>query len=168
MKVVTFLFCMIYSLAICYASEVEIAMESCLYQKNTQQSVRYKNIDMVEIYASDNYNDFGEANYIKYLGGDLGYAEKKSTGMIFYKKNRYSLSMAHSLNNYNNKFTQPRRLDFLLSEWGSISINSRDYICVNFPFEGVGESGRFQKIRNAFLFDIKGRTLFFSVKNTAE
>ncbi|MDK9355124.1 hypothetical protein QQF54_00225 [Lelliottia sp. V106_10] len=168
MKFITLLFCMIYSIAICHASEFEIAMESCLYQKSTQQSVKYKNIDMAQIYVSDNYNDLGGASYIKYLGGDLGYAEKKSTGMIFYKKNRYSLSKAHSLNNYNIKFNQPRRFEFLLSEWGSVSINGRDYICVNFPFEGVGESGDFQKIRNVFLFDIKGRDLFYSVKNTAE
>lgn len=168
MKVKILLFCMIHLIKTCYANEVEIAMRSCLYQKNTQQNVKYKSIDTVEVYASNNYHGFGEASYVKYLGGDLGYSEKKSIGMIFYKKNRHSLSKAHGLSNYKNKFTQPRRFEFLLSEWGSVSINSRDYICVNFPFEGVGESGGYQKIRNAFLFDIKGGALFYNVKNTVE
>ncbi|EPN9529565.1 hypothetical protein ACT5AM_004308 [Cronobacter malonaticus] len=87
--------------------------------------------------------------------------------MIFYNGKVYPFSMVIIIGKYGDKGPQLSMLDFSLTERSEILLNHH-YLCANFPFSGIGESGSLQSVKNALVFELGGTSVFYTVKNTNE
>jgi hypothetical protein len=143
-------------------------MDPCLCQKAICNNIKYNEIDNGNIIIDDDYNNLGELRYIEYKNLEIGYIEKNDKGSIFYNNKIYDLFQAKWIRNQNIKNNTISTFDYSLAELALISLNGSRYICINFLFNGMGESGRYQQIKNALIFNIKSsnKDLYYAAKDT--
>ena len=139
------------------------ALKTCLYQHSSTKGITYSEIDTSEMITDDSYSKFGAARYVEYNGVSVGYGEYRH-GMAFYRETvAYPLSMSKVVGVGLPIKGTPKDIDYMISEWGSVKFKKREFICVNVPFSGVGQSGEHQNIRNVFVYDAKGKEIYYTV-----
>jgi len=161
---VLFNFFLFYSIAVVANDSIPSnALKTCLFQRSLIDGVNYSSIDVSAVLIDSNYSTEGEVRYIDYKGTIVGYGSSLS-GMAFYKGSKsYPLSKSKIIEVGLFVKTIPKEIDFSVSEWGYIKINNKSFICVNVPFSGVGESGKYQDIRNVFVYGMKGNDIYYTV-----
>lgn len=139
------------------------ALETCLFQRSLIDGVNYSPIDTGVMITDDSYSESGEARYVEYNGASVGYGESKLGAAFYNNKKFYPLSKSKVIETGLPIKTVPKEIDYSVSEWGSISVGNKRFICVNVPFPGVGHSGKHQDIRNVFVYDINGSEIYYTV-----
>ncbi|MFW3797128.1 hypothetical protein [Klebsiella pneumoniae] len=161
-------FFLFYSIAVVANDSIPSnALKTCLFQHSLIDGVDYSSIDTSAVITDSNYSAAGEVRYVDYKGTIVGYGNSRS-GMAFYKGSKsYPLSKLKVIDFGLLIKSIPKEIDYSVSEWGYIRLNNKSFICVNVPFSGVGESGKHQDIRNAFVYDMKGNDIYYTVENVS-
>lgn len=139
------------------------AIKACLYQHSWGKNIVYSSIDTGEIITDDSYSEFGGASYVEYKGLTIGYGKYRDKMAFYSNKIAHPLSDAVFINIGYHLKAIPKEINYLVSEWGGINLKNKSYICVNAPFDGIGESGEYQRMRNVFIFNVKNRGIYYSV-----
>lgn len=165
-KKIVFHFSLFYSMAVAANSNIPLnVLKVCLFQHSSIEGGDYSPVDISAVLTDGDYSSSGEVHYAEYNGSAIGYGASQS-GMAFYKGTKpYPLSKSKVIEVGLPIKIVPEEIDYAVSEWGSIKLNKRDFICVNVPFSGIGESGQHQDIRNVFVYDIKGNDIYYTVGN---
>jgi hypothetical protein len=141
------------------------ALKTCLFQHSLTYGLNYSSIDTSAVITDSDYSKAGEVSYVEYKGTIVGYGVSRS-GMAFYKgKKTYPLSNSKIVELELSIKEIPKEIDYSVSEWGYIKSRKKNFICVNVPFSGVGQSGKHQDIRNVFVYDTKSNDIYYTVGN---
>lgn len=143
------------------------AIISCLSASSTSASVKWRALPTEEINSQDAYRDGYDATfYIIEAGMEIGYAEQGAAKGIIFDSKIYPLTGARALVGFS---VRPTELNPYTAEWGMVTDASGKYLCVSFPFGGLGQSGTFQKNRSAYLMPFvaanKPRVLYYATGN---
>lgn len=137
-----------------------MAVLSCLAAKAMSPSVKWRPIATEKIYSEDNYkNGFDATYYVMFGEKQVGYAEHGDEKTIIYGDQVVPLAQARMLPGLN---VRPTKLNPFSAEWSIVDDKSASYLCVSFPFGGLGRIGTFQKYRSAYLIALayeKGRPI---------
>ena len=129
-----------------------VAISSCLAAQALSSSVKWRPIATDKIYSEDDYKDGFDATYYVIAGGkQIGYAERGEEKAIFYGDHIFPIARARMLPGFN---LRPTELNPFAADWATVEDESGTYLCVSFPFGGLGRSGGFQKYRSAYLVDV--------------
>ena len=129
-----------------------VAISSCLAAQALSPSVKWRPIATDKIYSEDDYKDGFDATYYVIAGGkQIGYAERGEEKAIFYGDHIFPIARARMLPGFN---LRPTELNPFAADWATVEDESGTYLCVSFPFGGLGRSGGFQKYRSAYLVDV--------------
>lgn len=133
-------------------SPSKAAAYSCLSAYAVVPSVRWQELPTHEIYSQDDYKDgFAATYYIVANGKEIGYAERGEKKAILYDRELMLISRARRLRGFD---TPPTELNPHMAEWGTVTDESGRFLCISFPFGALGQSGRFQKYRSAYLISL--------------
>lgn len=137
---------------------------SCLKSAANSRSITVRELSTHEFQEEDDYAEgFNAPYFLKYKGGDVGYAESKKTDALIYMGKLFRLSSAISLGN--NRGIGPSSFTPFLAEWSIVGERDSQYLCVNFNFDGLGQSGDFQNIHGGYLLNTKTKELYFVVRD---
>lgn len=165
-KKLLFNFFLFYSIAVVANDSIPSnALKTCLFQHSLIDEANYSPIDISTVITDSNYSTAGEVRYVYYKGTIVGYGNSRS-GMAFYMGSKpYPLSKSKIITVGLLIKSIPKEIDYSVSEWGYIKLNNNNFICINVPFSGIGESGKHQDIRNVFVYDMKGNDIYYTVGN---
>ncbi|MGI0506064.1 hypothetical protein [Burkholderia cepacia] len=142
----------------------ESLVKSCLLARAVIPSVTIQNINVGEVLQEDDYADEFNASYLfKYEGTDVGYAEGKSEQALIYSGKLYQFSRAISIGNNNG--IKPTSFNPTLAQWSIAKDGRQRYVCVSFNFDGLGQSGSFQRVHGGYLLNSKTKKLYFAVRH---
>jgi hypothetical protein len=141
----------------------ELLIRSCLQNDSASPAVAFHRLDPHEIIEQDDYMSGFNAPYIfEYKGRDAGYAESKSDQALIFNGKLYRLSSAIPVGD--NRGSTPGSFTPYLAEWGVAREKSQEYFCVSFNFDGLGQSGNFQKVHGGYLLDLQTKHLYYAVR----
>jgi hypothetical protein len=122
---------------------------SCLAAQENSAAITWRPLPTHKIYSTDNYIDgFNAVYYIQSAGKVIGYAEQGKIKAILYDDQLFPITRARALSGFD---TPPTELNPFVAEWSTVTDHSGSYLCISFPYGDLGQSGRFQKNRSAYL-----------------
>ena len=125
---------------------------SCLAAQAMSPSVKWRPIATDKIYSEEDYKDGFDATYYVIFGGkQVGYAEREDEKAIIYGGQIFPIAQARMLPGFDER---PTELNPFSADWATLADKSGSYLCVSFPFGDIGQSGRFQKYRSAYLIPV--------------
>lgn len=165
MKRILFAITIMASFDIAYATPPdENLIKSCLLAQTTTPSISIQILNSEEVTQENDYEDGFNAIYMfKHQGADVGYAEGKANQALIYSGKLYRLSRAVTLGD--NHGIKPSAFDPTLAQWSIAGRGGQQYFCVSFNFDGLGQSGSFQKVRGGYLLNTKSKNLYFFVRD---
>ncbi|HAU8266972.1 TPA: hypothetical protein I8287_004690 [Kluyvera intermedia] len=123
---------------------------TCAYEKTNSNKMVYQSLANTASYIDDNDSSKERTIYIKDDRHVIGYVESNKRNGFLYDKKFYPLSNTIFLEGSEDYLNY---IDYTLISWGYVIVNSHKYICANIPFSGTGESGKYQYIRSAYVFN---------------
>jgi hypothetical protein len=142
----------------------EDMVRSCLMDRGTATGVSVLDLDTSSISEQDDYaNGFNATYFFQYQNEDIGYAEKGNIKALIFKGKLYKLSSASPLGD-NHGSSNPGEFSPTLADWSFVKQSDGRYLCVSFNFDGLGQSGSFQKVHGGYLLDIQTKTLYYAVR----
>ena len=125
---------------------------SCLAAQAMSPSVKWRPIATDQIYSEEDYKDgFDATYYVISDGKQVGYAERGEEKAIIYGGRLFPLAQARMLPGFD---VRPTGLNPYSADWATVDDKSGSYLCISFPFGGLGQSGSFQKYRSAYLIAV--------------
>lgn len=129
-------------------------IRSCLSAQTISSSVDWKAIPTEKINSQDDYRDgYNAIYYLDMQGKDIGYAVKGKSRAIVFDHKIYPVDSARELAGF---ATQPMELNPYVAEWGTVKDARGKFVCISFPYGALGQSGRFQEKRSAYLMSLTG------------
>jgi hypothetical protein len=146
------------------ASPTQNLVKSCLLAQSSAPSVTIQDLNAHEVSQEDNYAAGFNATYLfRYRGSNIGYAENKTGDALIFLNKIHTLSSSSILGD--NRGVRPDSFDPTLAQWSVVKEMGREFFCVSFNFDGLGQSGGFQNIRGGYFINTKSELMYFVVRN---
>lgn len=128
------------------------AINACL-KLGASGKANYDKLDISEFQSEDHFKRGYQATLFSDNGQRFGYAEKsgKDDALIW---GRWLLPLA-SAKPFNDQKDEPSAFTPMVAMWGHVRDGKQRLLCVNFNFDGIGQSGSFQNVHGLYLMPIR-------------
>lgn len=143
----------------------EAVIQACLHLQ-ASHGVRYRVIATNRQYVEEDAEGTYVATSFRDHGQKLGYMQRQTGHGLIWGQREIALANAHPLDAQANA---PSEFTPGLAMWAYVQEARQRYLCINFNFDGLGQSGSFQRVHGLYLMPIpasktQGLQLFYGVR----